>query len=56
MGLKNGPDGGRSAEPLDLPTGLNTLPRRVKEALVEPVPLPRHAGIDYWAIRKYFRI
>ena len=47
-----GEAGARLAGRLDMPTGPDTLLRRVKDAPEEPAPAPRIIGVDDWAIRK----
>jgi transposase len=47
-----GEPGSRLAERLDMPTSPDTLLRRVRQAVDEPIPSPRYVGIDDWAIRK----
>lgn len=47
-----GEAGARLAEQLGMPTSPDTLLRRVRCAVLEPLPAPRYVGIDDWACRK----
>ena len=53
IGFALGGEGGaRLAERLGMPTSPDTLLRRVRYAIDEPVPAPRFVGIDDWAYKK----
>jgi transposase len=47
-----GEAGARLAEQLGMPTSPDTLLRRIRGAVLEPLPAPRFVGIDDWAFKK----
>lgn len=47
-----GEAGARLAEQLGMPTSPDTLLRRIRSAVLEPLPAPRFVGIDDWACKK----